>query len=291
MKSFLKFLLIVGGILFLSAVLAPILFKFLPFKFEKIFNRLVMIFSLASIFIFVRMDREKLAGYGLYGAPRIPALLTAGFAGGFLTLVLVTFVKLAAGAARFEMEPLSWEWILKPLSVLFSAFLIGLIEEFFFRGVVYQSMVRQFRWPVWASVLGTSVFYSIVHFVSVKKPFIGPDPGIADSLKLVAAPLASLAGWPEFWRGAVGLLIFGVVLNLLSIRSRSLFMSIGLHAGCVFFVKLDGFMVEFSNHAPLLWGSAKMYDSISGWIALTLMGFLLVWAAGRLAPERIRGKE
>lgn len=282
MKSFLKFLLVTACVFLLSMALAPVLFKILPFKFEKIFNRLVMIFSFAAIAVFVRVDRAKLAGYGLNRVPGMAQMIAAGFLTGAGFLTVLTFIKMAAGVAYWDLQPLSAEWITKPLGVIFAAFLIGLIEEVFFRGFIYKTFTEKFRWNMVMAVLITSLFYSLIHFVSVKKPFIGPDPGFAESFKLLIAPLASFSQWQELWRAAVGLFIFGVVLNMLAIRTRSLYMSIGLHAGCVFFVKLDGFFVEFSNDNPLLWGSAKMYDSISGWIFLAMIGAALMTAASRI---------
>lgn len=290
MKSFLKFLLILCGVFLLSMLLAPVLFKILPFKFEKIFNRLIMIFSFVAIAVFVRVDRAKLAGYGLCRVPEIPRLILTGFFGGVITLVLLTAVKMIAGVAHWDVEPFSYKWITKPLGVLFAAFLIGLIEEVFFRGFIYKTFHEKFRWNAAAAVTFTSIFYSIIHFVSVKKPYIGPNPGLKESFQLLIAPLASFAQWPDLWRAAVGLFIFGVVLNLLANRTRSLYMSIGLHAGCVFFVKLDSFFVEFVNNNPLLWGSAKMYDSAAGWVFLTLMGFGLTAAASRMLKRQTVSK-
>ncbi len=281
MKSFLKFIVIFCSIMLLSCLLAPILFKILPFKFEKIFNRLVMIFSLASIAVFVRVDFSKLASYGLRKEPGIPNQLFLGFAVGAGILTVLTFIKIAANAAYWDLQPFSAEWILKPLTVLFSAFLIGLIEEVFFRGFLFNTFTDKWKWNTVLAVIAVSLFYSIIHFVSVKKPYIGPDPGFSDSLKLLVAPLASFGQWQELWRAAVGLFIFGVVLNMLVLKTRSLFVSIGLHAGCVFFVKIDGFFVEFVNDHALLWGSGKMYDSISGWIFLVLIGGILMAFAPR----------
>ena len=61
MKGFLRFVAVFVSILLLSAVLAPILYDFLPFKFERIFQRLVMVLALLALLIFVRIRTIRLA--------------------------------------------------------------------------------------------------------------------------------------------------------------------------------------------------------------------------------------
>ena len=63
MKKFLKFIGVFGGILLLSAFLAPILYDFFqtfhPYKFERIFNRLVMIGTLVAAVFFCPYQKRN----------------------------------------------------------------------------------------------------------------------------------------------------------------------------------------------------------------------------------------
>ncbi len=270
MKSFLKFAAIMAGIVLLSCVLAPLLYQFLPYKFGRIFNRLIMIFSLAAVFIFVRFRLESMKDLGLIWKQDSLSLFWRSFLAAWGILVALSLTKVALGISGWQTSDLT------PLSIagrlakdLFAAILIGVLEEFFFRGFIYRTFVNRWKWPVITEVLATSAFYSIVHFVSAKKPFVGPDPHFFDALKLVAAPFASLTQWHTFWPGAVGLFIFGLILNHLVIRTGSLYPAIGLHAGAVFFIKSDALLVDSIKAPSLLFGSGKAYDGIMGW------GFLL----------------
>ena len=288
MKSFIKFIVIFGGILLLSAFLAPILYEFLPklfqlfgwdkvYKFERIFNRLVMIGSLAGVIFFVRIKKETLIKYGLNWNNNNLGLLSKSFGFGFLILVLLVLFEIVTGNAIWVSREISaWKWIERLGVSLFACFLIGVIEEFFFRGFIFQTFKNKFRWSVVISVIVTSVFYSLIHFVSAKKPFIGADPVFFDSLRLIAAPFKSFANFPEFWPAAVGLFIFGLILNDLVIRTGSLYPAIGLHAGCVFFIKIDGLFIHFFDYDPFIWGSKKMYDGMIGWVFL-----LMLWLVAR----------
>ncbi len=289
MKSFLKFLLIVAGILFLSVFLAPLLYRVLPFKFERIFNRLVMIFSLAAIFLFVRFRRETFERYGLTAlSPENRRDLSIGFLAGIVTLAILAAVKIGLGYAFWRPEPLTFfNFCFQTLRWILAGLLIGLIEEFFFRGVIFQAFVYRLKWKLPVSVAVTSFFYSLVHFLSHKKPFVGPEPTWIDSLRLVAAPFQALQHWPEFWPEAAGLFLFGIILNLLVIQTKSLYPAIGLHAGCVFFVKMDGLFVDFLDaQNKIFFGSKKMYDGLIGWLFLLVMGWIL---SQIFKPRRFRG--
>ncbi len=276
MRGFLKFLLIFFGILFLSAWLAPILFKFLPFKFEKIFNRLIMISSLAAILAFVRVRKETFAEYGLIWQGNSGRWLLQGFVAGVGTLFAVTLFRLGTDYAHVSWPDKSWLKIIGIfVNALGAGLLIGLLEEFFFRGFFQGLLAKRFQLPILFSILLTNIFYASLHFISKKKVFIGSDPGFSDSLKLMAAPFHSLASWSEIWPAFVGLFIFGCILSSLWIRTRSLYASIGLHAGCVFFVKMDGLFIGIDGPGNLWMGTKLFYDGVAGWLFLILLAVLL----------------
>lgn len=273
MRAFLKFTAVFAAILLASAVLAPWLYTFLPYKFERIFNRLVMIFSLAAMLIFLRGKKLRFQDYGLRWSVHSRYLLLAGFLTGLAVLTVFSIVKVAAGQAAWAHP--GWMSIVARLTAaLGSAFLIAVIEEFFFRGFIFKTFCN-WRWHLVLSVLVTSVFYSLVHFVSFEKPFVDSTPTVLDSLRLIAAPIASLFQFSRYWPEAVGLFLFGVVLNLTALRSGSLLASIGLHAGCVFYVKTDDLFLNFYEKNRLLYASGKFYDGILGWVFIVIIGFIL----------------
>ncbi len=121
----------------------------------------------------------------------------------------------------------------------------------------------------------TSLFYSSVHFIALRRPAIGADPGFMDSLKLIAAPVQSFADWHGVWPAAIGLFLFGMVLNYTVVRTRSLYAAIGLHAGCVLYVRMVGYFIGFLEHHKFLLSSKKVYDGVLGWVFLLVIGFLL----------------
>lgn len=275
MKPLLKFLAVFLVILLLSSFLAPLLFQVLPFKFEKIFNRAFMIFSMVAAFLFVRVRKETLQKIGLLPISGQGRKFAIGFVSGVMVLLIVDFLKVQLGLADFSPRDLSaFSWSGLFLNCFAAGLIVGLLEEFFFRGFLFSFFRDGLFKNTIAAVLVTSVIYSLVHFIGEKTPYIDSTPTFFDSLRLVASPFSNLAQWKDYWPGALGLFIFGVVLNDLVIRTRSLYPCIGLHAGCVFFVKLDGYFLNVPADS-LFWGGSKAYDGFLGWIALAALGLIL----------------
>lgn len=287
MKGFLKFILIFGGILLLSAFLAPFFYDLLPemmkgfgidkvFKFERVFQRIVMILSLVAVAFFVRVKKENLVAYGLAWKPQSFRLLWKGFMLGLLVLGTVGFLRILSGQVIFDPESFLWgEWVSKFSLALGAGLLIGAMEEFFFRGFVFRSLLNLMKNRVFLSVLITTSFYAIIHFIGLKKIFVSSDPNFIDGLRMIGAPFASLAQWPKFWPQTVGLFLFGLALMGAAYRSESLYLAIGLHAGCVFYVKLDDSFVQFHTMPSFFWGSKILYDGVLGWIFLSGMALCL----------------
>ncbi len=285
MKKVILFLLSFALVLALAVILSPLIYPHFHFKFERIFNRIVMIGVLVCVAVFVRIRKETFIQYGLAWEKESLRQLLAGFITTVAVLSLYVVFQKLFGEAVVSFQNIGiGKWISRIILAALTGLLIGAIEEFFFRGTVFNacrwlwaSPNRNYKTGLAASLFVTNIFYAIVHFVHAKRPFVDSTPDFHDSLKLLAAPLASFSEIGQFWPGLVGLLIFGLMLNGLYLRTKSLYASIGLHAGAVFFIKTDGLLVNFGSH-NLLWGSGKMYDGIMGWAALAaLYGVLILF--------------
>ncbi len=298
-KGFLKFVLIFAVILLLSAFLAPILYDFFltfhRYKFERIFNRLVMIGALLAVVLFVRFKKEIFTAYGMGWKPQSFGLFLKGFGTGLLTLGAVAVLSLLSGRAVYLPASLSrTAWMIKLTGVFGTALLIGTMEEFFFRGFIFRSLLKALKNRLFPSVLIATAFYSIIHFIGMKKIFIGEDPGFVDGLRLIGAPFVSLAAWPQFWPQAVGLFLFGLALIGAVYRSGSLYPAIGLHAGSVFFLRLDDFFVEYRGGQAFFWGSKILYDGVLSWIflsALAVFLWIFLKPSGTDVPPSPSGKK
>lgn len=269
MKHFAKFFLIISTVFLLAGLLSPVIYRLLPFfKFERIFNRLVMIFGLLAAGLFVRVRKQTLVAYGLEWTRRTPFYFAASYFAGLVALGIAILIQMKMGAAAWDPAAFSrLAWTGKLLLFLGAGLLVGILEEFFFRGFVFRELVR-LSMPVAAAVVLTSLLYAVIHFSGQRSVFIDSTPTFRDSLRLMVLPFRSLADWPSYWPHALGLFFFGLVLNDLVFRTHSLYPAIGLHAGGVFFLKLDGNLVDLLRRDSLFLGSGELIDGVMGWMAL-----------------------
>ncbi len=283
-----KFLLAVIGIIILSVLLAPPLSVLLSpfFRFEKIFNRLVMIFAVLTAVLFVLIpkmrrggtvfDRETWRVYGFDFTQPWKQLFWYGFFAGALSVILLAVIEVAF-EPRYLRSPLLIQDIIERfVKGMTSGMIVGIVEEFFFRGFIYTHIRKKLN--VFLAVILASAFYSLCHFFDNGQIFIPENPGIGDAFRLLFGYLEPLvmrpqAILPEF----IGLFLFGVVLNLAFVRTRSLFLPIGIHAGSVFIVKWQySFIRSGDDMAHPFFGKIPYYDGSVEWVVLILLG-LAVW--------------
>ena len=293
MKAVLKFVFCFFMILLFSAILAPFLYRVFPklseylsqyfsfvnpdafdWKFERIYNRLVMIFSLVTIFYAVRKKKihfpKEIIQWNKKTSFR---LFVFGFGWGVLLIMGIIVIKFVLGIVELRIAKESFSFWLERVGMsLLAAMLIGIIEEIFFRGFCFVTVLKRTKQNLLASIFIVNIFYAILHYIQGKKPFVGPDPSIVDGLKLMAAPFMSLANWQPILPGIIGLFIYGAILSGVYLKTRSLYPCIGIHAGCVFLLKVDGALFFYHAVNPLLYGSNNGYDGVLGWITLLVLG-------------------
>jgi membrane protease YdiL (CAAX protease family) len=130
---------------------------------------------------------------------------------------------------------------------------VALIEETFFRGGLQNVFQRQMK--PWLGVLLVSGMYSVVHFLKPSGAHIPHDAVRWNSgFEYLGGVVACSFQEPGVWRSVVTLWLVGIVLGWAFVRTRVLYLSIGLHAGWVFALKTlawlgGGSLVD----KPLLW--------------------------------------
>jgi uncharacterized protein len=235
------FTVVIGG-----ALLAPPLFWsahhfsafFAKFDFESFFHRALLICAVVSLWPLVRwlrlhsfrdlqLDknrhtlRDVVAGILLAGIP-----------------LLVGAVALIATRIFLFKNAVPWSSL---GAVLAAAIAVPLIEELFFRGLLFGILLRSLR-PVVATLI-TSGFFAIVHFLkaptrpSESVTWRSGFHSIANSFAQFADPMMLLASFTT-------LFLIGWILADARLRTRSLFLPIGLHSGWVFVAGVIGKMTK-----------------------------------------------
>lgn len=198
--------------------------------------------------------------------------VAAGFLASFLLMVVLGAILLKLGIYRFK-DPLPWGALIK---IGGSAMAVSLIEEFLFRGAILGLLRRTV--PAFPALLISSALFSIVHFLK-------PDDRIP-----LEAPVSWSSGFAlipsVFWQftepalvlaGFTTIFLVGWVLGYATLRTGSLWMAIGLHAGWIFgtmgFSKLTKRVVRDT----LPWFGADLSVGLGSIGAVILTGATVWW--------------
>jgi membrane protease YdiL (CAAX protease family) len=223
MKDGIRLALYLIATIVLGALIAPPLFwagqawfPFLArFDFETFFHRALLIAAIALLWPFLRMSNVR-ALRDLDLAPNHRR--AADFIGGALLAIVPLF---CCGAALLAFRFYSVRHIID-VHALSKTFLAGIFAPFFeeplFRGIILGLLLRS-GWRK-MSIFVTSAFFAAVHF------FRSLEQAIADSFLRFADPLSIL---PAF----ATLFLIGLILADARVRTRSLWLPIGLHAGWI----------------------------------------------------------
>lgn len=227
-KIFLYLLVVVLAAAIFSPPAYWLLNSHLDFPFYRYFSRTAQIAAivlLGPLLLWLRV--RSFAEFGLVRNPRKFRDLASGFLLAFLPVLV-----LGAGYLWFGLYKVKPELLPGVLArIALTAGVVAVVEEFLFRGVLLGLSVRAFgRIP---AAIGVSLIFAAVHFL---KPAKLPDAAVAwwsgfAQIPRVAGnlpPAELLAG------GFLSLVFVGLILSLAALRTRSLFLPIGLHAGWVF---------------------------------------------------------
>jgi membrane protease YdiL (CAAX protease family) len=168
---------------------------------------------------------------------------------------------------------LSWgESLSRLISAFFAGSFASFLEEIFFRGILFLGL-RDTGHP-WAAYVFANLFYSVLHFVKPGEPYflngIEPLAGfrhLSSTFEPFYHPLDLLPG-------IFGLFLIGVILSYALARTGNLYLSIGLHAGWVFGLKVIRVFGDFSREdLGWIFGSTdpKIVSGVATWIGVLLV--------------------
>ena len=248
-------------------------------SFDKSFDRLSMLFILLTLpWLFVACGLCSLSSLSLKfnRAHRIHFVIWFGVGVVILALVIATQLVFTDVAMR-ETSTVS-RWLTICFAVLFSGLAVALIEEGVFRGLMLRIFYSAMR-PV-AAIILSSLFFAYVHFRM-------PDIALSMMERTDAWWLGFyVAFWMLFgitvnfsWLVFLNLFVFGVLLCLVFLRTRSLLACMGLHAGVVWLRLAYIKLFEIHDHpAQSFGGGGKVIDGLFPLFVLSAMCLYLAFA-------------
>jgi len=276
MKSYLKISLILLLSISITIFLAPIFAGILPFHLYKIINRIALLVTLSSFYYFreyLGFGNIKSLGYSLNR--RWWQLLLVGLILSIISMLIIAFIMLRT-SSRFVTPGISFLLWVKYIAIyLLAGILVALIEETFFRGFLMQCLLKDTH--LTAALIITNLFYAGVHFL---KPHGMPKIEVltlAVSLKSVLVFFKPLfTRWAEIWPSFLGLFLLGMALSFAYLRTRSLALPIGLHAGWIIGIKLLTAGTDITKPSSFWMGGNPLACPL-GWAMLITFLAVLGW--------------
>lgn len=283
MKEVTRIIAYFAGVVLLGAVLAPPLFwagnalasrGLLPFlgevPFQRYFNRAILVAAVVLLWPAVRSLRiGGWRDFGLQPDARWRAHALVGFAIGAALVAGMAMLYVPLGFYRWKGD-LPWE---KLPSVALSALVVAVIEECLFRGAIFGLFRRSLR--PFAALFWVTTVFAILHFLKPDEDFEIAQVGWLSGFTLLPHSFHQFAEPMTLLAGFTTLFTLGWVLGCATLRTRSLWMAIGLHAGVVF-VKM-GFSKFTKREAMLLpWVGPELQIGLVPVVVLAFGG-VLVW--------------
>ncbi|MFC4991674.1 CPBP family intramembrane glutamic endopeptidase [Rubritalea tangerina] len=247
-------------------------------QFSRYFNRALMACALLLLYPLIKSLRAK--GQQQVKPPFSSRIrpgaqgwkdLGTGilFSAGFLTLLVVLLYQLSwvQTAEDFQLAKAIQK-------ALIPAIIVSLLEEWLFRGVLYDVLMRKLNTT--QTIIGLSLFFAAVHFLSPPKGQNVADPTHAlagfEMLRLIGLKFLT----PQSFFG-VFLTLFTVGATLAYTRARTgkLWLAIGLHAGWIFALKFTNKLTNPSGEPPKILYNNSIMDGILPLCTLILTGLAL----------------
>lgn len=243
--------------------------------FTRYFNRAVLVCALLFIWPFLRwvkLDRSLLPAWKPVSTGlkqwSLGFLLAAGL------LLALGFIFLQMGAYRLRPNP-HWLRFGEPITAALGA---GIIEEFFFRGLLMGLLLRTMS--VRSALISGTFVFAVVHFL---KPPDGWQLADADvtwsSGFVVLSQIAAGFGDVQFLLAEFATLFaVGWVLAQTRMKTGALWAGIGLHGGWIFGLKYFSSLTS-SRPEWLPWIGNNLKIGLmplivvlfTGWLAIRLM--------------------
>ncbi len=242
--------------------------------FHRYLNRCLLIAALVGLWPFIRAFRlNRTVALGWAWTPLAGRRLGLGLAVGFVSLSAVALGVVAVGVRSLNLPPSLPLLLALVGKAALTAIVVAVLEEVLFRGVIFGAMRQSWSLPV--AIVSSGVIYAVLHFMARVEH---PGPVVWHSgLSLLPRMMQGMIAPENLFPAGLTLTVGGAVLALAYARTGSLWFSIGLHAGWVFWLKVFKSLTGPGTHpGGAFWGTDKLLD---GWLALLVMLGLLAGVA------------
>lgn len=239
--------------------------------FHRWVNRCFLVLGVLGIWPVLRsLGATSLREVGIVKPAGQWPRLIGGFALGFASLAIAAAIAVAVHGRQFN-SALTVSQLARGLAEATSTALgVAIMEEILFRGTIFGGLRRFWDWR--AALVLSSLIYAAVHFLqSADLP--GPI-NWSSGIRTLELMLRGFSDLQTIFPALLSLTVVGLLLGLAYQRTGTLYFSIGLHAGWIFWLRAYGMLtVPVGNASNPIFGTQKLTD---GWLTLCVLGLTLV---------------
>ena len=233
--------------------------------FHRYVSRALLVLALIGLWPLLRsFGARSLADLGFQRGENIFCRVAKGLVIGFGSLAIAAILALACGARSMNSGLTPGQIARALLTAVVSAIVVGVLEEILFRGGIFGALRKSMNWEAALGI--SSAIYALVHFFA--KPANFSEVHWNSGFIALARMSAGFTDVHALLPGFFNLLLAGA-LAVAYQRTGTLYFSIGLHAGWIFWLKAYGVCTAATPGANVwFWGTEKLID---GWLALPVL--------------------
>lgn len=248
--------------------------------FTRVFNRAMLVAALVCLWPAARLLRMRIGELGLARNARRWRDVAVGWAMGAGLLLAMGGGYLAQGIFRWR-EEVDVSGLVQ--DSLLRAAGAGIMEELFFRGALLGLVLRV--WPPRRALAFVTTVFAAVHFLQAPPELVIRDGVAAGTGFWLVGEILRVFGDANFVLAEFATLwLAGWILGEARLRTRSLWLPIGLHAGWIFGIGLYAGLTRASRAVRrdeyLPWVGETLKSGLVPLAMLALTG-LAVWAYTR----------
>lgn len=304
MKSYQRLLIFVLLVLALTALVSPwataawnlisvteILGPQEPIPFSRFFNRFFMISGILLFFVCRSLLRiESPAQLGLMPRTQAARDVVNGLVLALSSMLILGWIMSLAHVYQPLFRLSLSESLEQCVKAILAGFSVGVLEEIFFRGIIFRGLLED--WKPLPAFLAANLFYSALHFVKPGERYFLTELDPWAGFRHLFSTFAPFFEPAEIAPGLIGLFLIGIVLSYALVRTGTLYLAIGLHAGWVIAIKTVRVFGDYrAEDLGWLFGSSdpKIVSGVVAWAGIILVGFAVHWLTrnrtGLYAPD------
>jgi membrane protease YdiL (CAAX protease family) len=203
---------------------------------------------------------------------------------GLLIMLILFAASIILGTRTWSVSYSMGKLVLSIFSYLFAALVVGVLEETIARGVLFRLLIK--RWAPVPVLLIVAIAFAWLHFLSADPATYEAGPFLQRAGNVLASSATGFIRIPHALVEMTNLALFSILLCLMYLRSHSIWLPAGFHAGVVYIKRLNGIVADSDKTHVLSTFAGNSSDYTNGWLCAILLIVLIavLWKSKKPLP-------